>query len=139
MYMCEELFKDILAHVKQQYPKEGCGILAGTRTENNELHVCKVYRMSNISNSPETCYFMNPEEQLTVIKEIRKSGMEIVGIYHSHSNTSAYPSKKDCELAFYPEVDYVIISLKDYHNPDMRAFRIVDGKIIEDEIKLKEN
>jgi proteasome lid subunit RPN8/RPN11 len=61
----------------------------------------------------------------------------MVGIYHSHTESEAYPSGRDLELAFYPDAYYIIISLKDKKNPSIRAFRIVEGKISEEEIITK--
>jgi len=123
--------KEILEHVRNSLPHEACGILAG-----KEGKVEKVYKMTNTSDSPETCYFMDPKEQLRIMKEIRNCGLEMVGIYHSHTGSEAYPSARDIELAFYPEAVYVIVSLKDINNPVVRAFRIVEGKILEEEVKV---
>ena len=71
------------------------------------------------------------------MKEIRNKGEEIIGIYHSHVASEAYPSNHDVELALYPEVSYVIISLKDNKNPSVRSFKIVEGKITEEELKIE--
>ncbi|MCM8768049.1 MAG: Mov34/MPN/PAD-1 family protein [Candidatus Omnitrophica bacterium] len=134
IYLTKEQFRDITQHAKDSYPKEACGILAGINGK-----VEKVYKMTNISDNPESCYFMKPEEQLKVFKEMRKIQIEMIGIYHSHSNTPAYPSQRDCELAFYPEVDYVIISLKDFDCPEIRSFKIIEGKIKEEKIIIRKN
>jgi len=80
---------------------------------------------------------MDPKEQLKVMKEIRNLEMKMVGICHSHLETEAYPSARDVELAFYPEVSYVIISIKDRDNPSIRSFRIIEGKISEEKVKIK--
>jgi proteasome lid subunit RPN8/RPN11 len=61
----------------------------------------------------------------------------MIGIYHSHTKTVAYPSKKDCELAFYPEVNYVIISLENFDNPTFRVFKIKENKIEEEKIFIE--
>ena len=131
IYLITDNYQEIIKHCQKEYPKEVCGILAG-----KENKISKVYEMANISESPETCYLMNPEEQLKVFKEMRNLGIEMLGIYHSHSSSFAYPSRRDCEMVFYPEVDYVIISLKDYNNPDVRAFKIIEGKIEEEKIEI---
>jgi proteasome lid subunit RPN8/RPN11 len=132
IYLSKEHFEEIIKHCQTEYPNEACGILAG-----KEGKIEKVYKMTNVSETPQLCYFMNPQEQLKVFKEIRQLGIEMVAIYHSHSKTDAYPSKKDCELAFYHEVSYVIISLKNFHQPNIRAFKIVDNDIKEEEIIVK--
>lgn len=118
----------LIEHSKEEAPFEACGILAG-----KEGKVAKVYRMQNSDRSPAT-FFMEPKEQLKVMKEIRNLGLEMLGIYHSHVATEAYPSAHDVELAFYPEASYVIISLKDKDNPNIRSFKIVDGKITEEKV-----
>ncbi len=60
----------------------------------------------------------------------------MIGIYHSHVKSQAYLSSEDVELAFYPEVSYVILSLQDLNNPTIRSFKIEEGKINEEEIKI---
>ncbi|MFN3966388.1 MAG: Mov34/MPN/PAD-1 family protein [Endomicrobiia bacterium] len=145
IYFTKEQYLSIINHAKQEYPKEACGILAGKRTTNNELQIIKVYKMNNISENPQVCYFMKPEEQLKVFKEIRNLGLEMVGIYHSHANSPAYPSQRDCELAFYPEVDYIIISCSfnvqssTFNEPEVRAFKIIENKIEEEKIIIRKN
>lgn len=127
----KELYEQILKHCKKEFPNEACGILAG-KNEKAE----KAYEMTNSDKSPAT-YFMDAKEQLKVMKELRNSGLEMTGIYHSHVASPAYPSAHDVELAFYPEASYVIISLKDKDNPGIRSFKIIEGKIEEEEIKIE--
>ncbi|MGB9612956.1 MAG: M67 family metallopeptidase [Candidatus Margulisiibacteriota bacterium] len=124
--------EEIIEQAKEALPHEACGILAG---KNGKAE--KVYKMTNTSKSPETCYFMDPKEQFKVMKEIRNLGLEMLGIYHSHTGSEAYPSSRDVELAFYPDAYYIIISLRNINNPEVRAFKIVEGKITEEEIKLE--
>jgi proteasome lid subunit RPN8/RPN11 len=126
----EKQKQEIIDHARASSKHEACGILAG---KNGKVE--KVYKMTNTSDTPETCYFMDPKEQLNVMKEIRNSGLEMIGIYHSHPASPAFPSEKDIELAFYPETSYVIVSLQKEGKPEFRAFRILDGKITEEEIK----
>lgn len=129
----EKQKQEIFEHAKTAGKHEACGILAGKAGK-----VEKVYKMANTSDSPETCYFMDPKEQLKVMKEIRNKDLEMIGIYHSHVGSGAYPSARDVELAFYPEAIYVIISLQNINNPILRAFRIKEETIKEEEIKVKE-
>ena len=129
--IAEQFKNELIEHARQAAPQEVCGLLAG-RGDNVE----RVYKMANTSDTPELCYFMDPKEQLKFTQEIRQLGHELVGIYHSHPASQAYPSGKDVELAFYPEAAYIIISLKDPAQPEINAYRIVDGKITKEEIKI---
>ncbi len=129
IYFTKDLIKEIIKHCKKEFPNEACGILAG---KNGKVE--KIYKMTNVEKSP-FAYLMDPKEQLKVMKEIRNLGLEMIGIYHSHVSSPPYPSSRDIEMAFYPEVSYVIISLKDFNNPEIRSFKIVEGKVEEEEIR----
>ncbi len=86
--------------------------------------------MTNAERSP-SFYVMDPQEQFRVMKEMREAGQELVGIYHSHTGSRAYPSATDVDLAYYPEAVYLIVSLLDRKNPAARGFRIREQKISE--------
>jgi proteasome lid subunit RPN8/RPN11 len=130
LYLNKNQVEELVEHSKREAPNEACGILAGKDGE-----VRRVYQMSNDDKNAKT-FFMNPKEQLKVMKEIRSLDLQMVGIYHSHLETEAYPSAYDVELAFYPEVSYVIVSLKDKDNPDIRSFKIANGEITEEDVKI---
>lgn len=134
LFLTKEELQEIIKHCQKEYPKEACGILAG-----NNGKASKVYKMANTSDNPQTCYFMEPGEQLKIFKEMRRLNLEMLGIYHSHSETEAYPSQRDCEMAFYPEASYIIISLQNFDKPEMHAFKIVEGNIKEEKIKSRKN
>lgn len=127
----KDLLEKMLQQIKEEFPNEACGILAG-----REGRAEKVYAMSNVDKSPST-YFMDAKEQLLVMKEIRNLGSEMVGIYHSHAASPAYPSGHDVEMAFYPEASYIIVSLADKDKPAVRSFKIVEGKITEEKLIIK--
>jgi proteasome lid subunit RPN8/RPN11 len=61
------------------------------------------------------------------MRRIRESGQSLLGVYHSHPRTPAYPSASDVEMAFYPEAFYFIISLEP--SIELRAFKIEDARI----------
>jgi len=125
----KELLSEMLAHCKEIFPNEACGILAGKGNV-----VQRIYKMTNIEKSGVS-YMMDPGEQFTVMKEMRENGLEMTAIYHSHPEASAYPSAKDISLAFYPDSLYVIASLID-EAPAVKAFEIKDGTIREAEILI---
>lgn len=126
----KEILEEIFSHCLKELPNEACGILAG-----KDGKVEKLFIMSNTQPSPER-YFMEPEEQFKVMKEIRNAGLEMSGIYHSHVASAAYPSATDIELAFYPEASYLIVSLKNRTRPTVRSFKIAENKIAEEELKI---
>jgi len=131
LYLSKSQADELIEHSKKDSPNEACGILAG-----KDGKVEKVYLMTNADRSSAT-FFMDPGEQLKVIKQIRNLGLDMVGIYHSHLQSEAYPSAHDVELAYYPEVSYVIVSIRNKDNPSIRSFKIRDGQISEEEVKIE--
>jgi proteasome lid subunit RPN8/RPN11 len=112
------------AHAIEAQPAECCGLLSGEDGVITDLH-----RLRNTAEKPETRYFASPEDLFTAMRRIREAGQRLLGVYHSHPRTQAYPSASDVEMAFYPEAIYFIVSLE----PEviLRAFRI-GASIIED-------
>jgi proteasome lid subunit RPN8/RPN11 len=103
-------------------------MLAGQDGSATALHT-----MTNVEASP-VVYRMDPREQLDFYNRLDQDGLEEVGAYHSHTHSPAFPSPTDVERAFYPQAAYVLVSLLDRSRPDLRAFRIIDGKITEIEV-----
>ncbi len=59
----------------------------------------------------------------------------IIGVFHSHTHTEAYPSPTDVAQAPDPAWHYVLVSLRDIQ-PVVRSYRIVDGVITEEPVRL---
>ncbi len=119
------IFEEMVKQAKTQAPVEACGILAG-RDHSAE----KFYKMKNADNSSDH-FMMVPQEQFTVIKDIRSSGLEMLAIYHSHPESPARPSLEDIRLALTPDVIYVILSIQDLEAPKVSGFLIEEGNVTE--------
>ena len=123
---------DIIQHCRSGYPKEACGLLAG-RYEAVEV----IYPMTNVENSP-IGYAMDPNEQLQLEKQMRRQGQRLLGIYHSHTASPAYPSSVDVSLAISPDVSYVLVSLQDQHRPVVKSYRIDGTRVTEEPVQIEE-
>jgi len=119
----------LVAHARAEYPNEACALLGG------DGRVEKVYALPNAEASP-TFYVVEPKAQLRAMTEMDERGWDLVGIFHSHTFTEAYPSRTDVELARYPDAAYLILSLADQRAPELRAFRIVDGQVTEEPVEI---
>lgn len=133
IYLKKSQLAEIIAHCRETFPNEACGILAG---KNEQIE--KIYQTKNVSPAPYTRYFIYPEEQFKIFKEIEKENSEMLAIYHSHTHTPAYPSATDCELVTYPDVFYLIISLVNPKEPVVKSYSIVEGKIKEEEVEIND-
>jgi len=123
--------EQVLKQVRQEYPHEACGIMAGT---DKDVH--HIYPMANLSDTPRTFYYLDPAEQLAVFKDMRQRGLEMLAYYHSHIDSKAYPSERDIKLAFYPESLMVIVKVTSNSVGELKAYRVVDGKVEEEELAL---
>ncbi|MBK9315237.1 MAG: M67 family metallopeptidase [Acidobacteria bacterium] len=121
----------ILEQAGSASPSECCGLLSGT---DNTVDLCHPLR--NNSPEPHLRYFASPEDLFEAMREMREEGRSLVAIYHSHPRGQAYPSQTDIELAFYPDVAYLIQSLDP--QPEIRAWRIVDRTVSEIKIEIVE-
>jgi len=120
---------DLIAHAKEGFPLEVCGILGGTGDT-----VSAIYRMTNTDASNEH-FMMDPREQFAVIKELRAQGLTMLAIYHSHPEPPARPTEEDYKLAQTPGVSYVIISLADAAVPDIKSYKISSGNVLRETIE----
>ena len=81
-------------------------------------------------------YTVDPGEHLRADRDAEGRGLEIIGVFHSHTHTDAYPSPTDVAQAPDPTWHYVIVSLRDLA-PVVRSYRIEDGKITEEPVVLE--
>ena len=70
------------------------------------------------------------------MREFRATGLDFLGIYHSHPHGENKPSPRDIELAYYSEETYFIISPQPDAPKPVRAFSIRDGRAAELEIEI---
>ena len=126
----KDLRDRMVEHSTAELPNEACGLLAGL--DGSFVHF---YPMTNADHSHLT-YRLDPDEHIKVFNEIEDQGWELVAIVHSHTHTEAYPSETDRRQAYYPEAHYVVVSLQDRSAPVVRSYRILDGDIEEEEVRI---
>jgi len=127
-----ELQAKIIAHARADHPDEACGVIAGpARSDRPERFIA----MLNAERSP-TFYRFDSMEQFRVWREMDERDEEPVVIYHSHTATEAYPSRTDVSYASEPGAHYVLVSTRDPDVAEFRSFRIADGTVTEEEVRI---
>jgi [CysO sulfur-carrier protein]-S-L-cysteine hydrolase len=129
-----DLLDAIVAHARRDHPDEACGIVAGPVGSDRPE---RVVEMTNAERSP-TFYRFDSQEQLRVWREMDDRDEEPVVIYHSHTATEAYPSRTDVSLAQEPGAHYLLVSTRADDEVEVRSFRIVDGEVGEEEVRVLE-
>jgi [CysO sulfur-carrier protein]-S-L-cysteine hydrolase len=131
MRISQQLIDDLVAHAREDLPNECCGMIGGRDGE-----ATSVVRVENAAASPLR-YEMDPQAQFDALKQIEGAGDELIGIYHSHTRSAAYPSQTDVnEAVMWPEQVYVIVSLENDDAPDVKAYSLKEMKIADVDLDL---
>lgn len=114
----QAVYDTIIAHSREGKPEEICGVLRG-----RGLTAFEAIRGRNIASERIENYDVDPQTLLLQFA-FEDAGEEMMGIYHSHPVSVAYPSATDAWNAHYPECIYFIASLEFDDAPVLRAFRM---------------
>lgn len=121
---------EIVAHCLQRLPDEACGLLAAAPGDDTAQ---RCFPTRNAAASAKL-YTVDPQDHLRADRQAEAEGLEIVGVFHSHTHTDAYPSPTDVAQAPDPAWHYVIVSLR-HDVPSLRSYRIVDGSVSEEPVE----
>lgn len=118
-------------HADNERPNESCAILFGTEDE-KEIKVEKIFLTKNIEKSPVN-FTISAEQRLEADKMERELELKIIGIFHSHPDSQAYPSSTDKKFMELNPVIWIIFSGT---SRDFKAY-VLEAKILEIQIKIE--
>ena len=95
-------------HANNEKPNESCAILFGI-IDGQKTIVEEIFLTKNIDESPVNFTISN-EQLITAYKTAEEKKMEVIGIFHSHPNSEAYPSNTDKKFMYSNPVVWVIYS-----------------------------
>ena len=129
-----DIVAKILEQSRVEYPDECCGVILGPIGKGSPE---RLKPMINAAHSP-TFYEFDPKDLLALYREVDDNDEEIVVIYHSHTETEAFPSRTDIAYAGEPGAHYVLVSSRKEIAPaiEFRSFRIIDGVVTEEEVSI---
>jgi proteasome lid subunit RPN8/RPN11 len=116
----------------EQLPNEACGLVAGPAPQGDLASGQVCYPITNAAASSRV-YELDPKQHLRADRDAEDRGMQLLGVYHSHTHTVNYPSPTDVAAAPDPGWHYVIVSMAD-EVPSVRSYRIIDGNITEEPV-----
>ena len=139
VYMTAAQLQFIMNHARSAYPEECCGFLLGS--DSNGRRIRRALSAPNANRGSRGRRFnIDPMELVRADEEARRSNLSLVGIYHSHPDSPAQPSKVDLENAW-RGYTYLVVSVqngepKDFAawllSEDQSAFHLDDMRVIED-------
>jgi len=120
----ESCLEEIRDHAEREYPCECCGVVLSTsegawivrRCTNiqDELHR---KHPASFPRTARTAYYIDPREQMAILRDAEGQGWTIRGLYHSHPDHPARFSEEDERRAMpwgtplYPDAFYLIVSV----------------------------
>ena len=123
-----EIISQLTEHCILAYPEEACGLLVGKiqDAENKEQYnVNEIIPLENIAEEREKEYLINPHDFIMIEERLSLQGINsIIGIYHSHPDSSSNPSKRDTDFAWNELVYLIIGKIKEEANREMKAWKI---------------
>jgi len=120
--------KKILSQYSEnQKPKESCALLFGKGNQ-----VLDIFLTENIDESPVNFTISN-EQLIEGYNLAEQKKMDVIGIFHSHPNSDAFPSSTDKKFMQSNPVIWVIYS---GINKNFRAF-ILESDSVEIQIEEK--
>ena len=136
----------IEAQAEVAYPQECCGLLVGTRNASS-ITISRAEASANVAGETAGVdtsrrFEVDPRLRLALMRELEESGGTIVGLYHSHPNHPAEPSRHDRHSIWEPELLWLITAVEKgkagvttAHLPDQDAhdfhtlkLRVTDGE-----------
>jgi proteasome lid subunit RPN8/RPN11 len=123
-----EQLSEISRHGEATYPEECCGILLGRETDG----VRSIERLMSIDNQWDSVdrgerFLISSRDVLLAEREARRTGLDVLGFYHSHPDSPARPSEFDREHAW-PWYTYLIISIEAGHAGQLNGWQLRDDR-----------
>ncbi|MDG2429054.1 MAG: M67 family metallopeptidase [Acidimicrobiales bacterium] len=139
IFLTGEVYAAMIERALTQAPQEACGLFTGAP---GTLYVDDYHPMANAAEPDKAWkqYKLDSQEQLAIEGAADTAGRAVLGVMHSHTHTTAYPSPTDVEDA--SDADpfgvwiFVIVSLK-HPDPVLRAYRIMDNQITEVPVEVR--
>lgn len=139
------LLEDVIAHAREEYDAECCGLLAYAPDGHGEGAVdadadgrraVRVHRARNVFASRKR-FEIDGKELLHTLDEFEQDGLELGAIYHSHTHTDPVPSQTDINFAAnWPGLEWVIVGLAG-DQPDVRCFLIEGAEVREVALEVR--
>ncbi|HTA12868.1 MAG TPA: M67 family metallopeptidase [Solirubrobacteraceae bacterium] len=143
MLIDRALLDELIAHARDEYDAECCGLIAcredasgGEEGQGAPRRAELVRRATNVFASRKR-FEIDGKELLRALGEFEEQGLELAAIYHSHTHTVPYPSQTDINFAAnWPGLEWVIIGLAE-EQPQVRSYLIDGADVKEVELEVR--
>ena len=129
-----EVWTELRSCAAKGYPHEVCGLLIGSPCKTAQ-EVRRITQGRNLATGRlADRYTLDPDDFVAADAAARQDGLEIVGIWHTHPDHPARPSRTDLEAAW-EGYSYLILSVGRSGVEAVTSWRLEDGDFVEQSIK----
>ena len=130
MRIASSVVNEVIGHAHECQPRECCGVLLG-----KDGDITHAVRAANLAEGT-TRFVLDPKGHIDARRAARSQALDVVGFYHSHPHSPAYPSATDLAEAAYPECVHLIVGVVE-GKPEVRLFSYANGAASELEYVLR--
>jgi proteasome lid subunit RPN8/RPN11 len=121
--------KQITEAAEAAYPEECCGLLVGHSEPSGGRVVMRVVASPNVAKGGARDRFeVDPQVRFNVQRALEDGPECIVGHYHSHPDHPAQPSERDLEMAWEPDLVWLIIAVENGRATETTAHLLDRGE-----------
>jgi proteasome lid subunit RPN8/RPN11 len=123
-----QALEEIHKNGEQSYPDEGAGLILGI-VEDGIKKVVKLMKFPNAreESARHNRYLLTPMDYLRGETEAARSGLDVLGVFHSHPNHPNLPSDFDRQWAM-PMLSYLITSVNNGKAAGSRAWILKEDR-----------
>lgn len=125
----ERQYNIIMQQCQSCYPQETGGILGGR--DNTILGVLPI--ANKFSQNQSQAFALSSDDIETAYRFLVKHKLEYLGVYHSHPKGIPIPSAQDLS---HNQKYLFIIGLQERYNPELYAWKVENGKVYQENIKI---
>ena len=129
--LTNDLRDTMMAICIRALPDEGCGLVLG-HSQGGDGEVTEIVASENMAHSAKV-YEIDSRVLLRAFRRADDEQIEVLGVFHSHTHSEAFPSPTDVGQAPDPAWHYVLVSLKDLPTV-VKSYKIVNGDVTEEEV-----
>ena len=116
---------DVQAHAREEVPRECCGMLLGSADS-----IVDSARAANLEEGT-TRFRIDPRDHIRAIRDARSRQLDVIGFYHSHPRSRAYPSATDVAEAGYAGAMHLIVGVDEQGAQEARLFTVDGASVTE--------
>lgn len=136
LYLDPHIRQLMLEDAMQAFPDECCGFFYGEEI-NDKRYIKSMLIVENAQIGDKRRRFeISPKDYLRAEEYAEEQGLQLLGVYHSHPNSPAFPSEQDRQAA-QPFFSYIIMSIYERGRNNLLSWRLNDQFQFESEEVLE--